>query len=255
MVTAIWGRRTAQRQYARTIGGRSMSAQRILVVEDDASILEGLKVALLAEGYAVETAANGKQGWEKAQLPGLSLVVLDLMLPGMSGLEIAKKMRDSGSKTPIIMLTAKGDEDDRVLGLELGADDYLTKPFSVRELQARIRSVLRRSAGEAVDSPDVFCFGNVEVDFRRQRLRKADEAVEISAREFRLLAYLIEHRGTMVTREQLLNDIWGYEVYPTTRTVDNHIARLRKKVEDEPDKPQWIQTVRGAGYLFEVDAT
>ena len=230
-----------------------MSQHTILVVEDDASILEGLRTALEAEGYTVRTAADGTHGWQEAQKPGLSLLVLDLMLPGMSGLEIAKRLRDGGSGMPIIMLTAKGDEDDRVLGLELGADDYLTKPFSVRELQARIRSVLRRSAGEETSTPDVFRFGNVEVDFRRQRLRRGGEAVEISAREFRLLRYLIEHRGTMVSREQLLNDIWGYEVYPTTRTVDNHIARLRKKVEDEPDKPRWIQTVRGAGYLFEVD--
>ena len=232
-----------------------MSNHRILVVEDDASILEGLQAALEAEGYEIDTAADGIQGWEKAQRADLSLLVLDLMLPGMSGLEIAKKLRDGGSRVPIIMLTAKGDEEDRVLGLELGADDYLTKPFSVRELQARIRSVLRRSGGEAAGKPAIFQFGNVEVDFRRQRLRKAGEAVDVSAREFRLLAYLIEHRGTMVTREQLLNDIWGYDVYPTTRTVDNHIARLRKKVEDEPDKPQWIQTVRGAGYLFEMGET
>ena len=232
-----------------------MKTHRILVVEDDAAILEGLKLALQAEGYEVETAGDGTQGWEKAQNPKLSLLVLDLMLPGMSGLEIAKRLRDAGSSMPIIMLTAKGDEDDRVLGLELGADDYMTKPFSVRELQARIRSVLRRSGGEATGTPDVFRFGNVEVDFRRQRLRKDGESVEISSREFRLLAYLIEHRGNMVSREQLLNDIWGYEVYPTTRTVDNHIARLRKKVEDEADKPQWIQTVRGAGYLFEVETT
>jgi len=230
-----------------------MSAQRILVVEDDASILEGLQSALTTEGYSVDTARDGRQGWEKAQSKDLSLLVLDLMLPGMSGLEIAKRLRDGGRTLPIIMLTAKGNEDDRVLGLELGADDYLTKPFSVRELLARIRSVLRRASGEAAETPDVFRFGDVEVDFRRQRLRKAGEQVEISAREFRLLAYLVEHRGTMVSREQLLNDIWGYEVYPTTRTVDNHIARLRKKVEDEPDKPRWIQTVRGAGYLFEVD--
>jgi DNA-binding response OmpR family regulator len=230
-----------------------MSTHRILVVEDDASILEGLQAALEAEGYEVVVATDGQQGWQKAQSRDLALLVLDLMLPGMSGLEIAKKLRDAGRTLPIIMLTAKGDEDDRVLGLELGADDYLTKPFSVRELLARIRSVLRRSGGDAAETPDVFCFGRVEVDFRRQRLRRDGQPVEISAREFRLLAYLIEHRGTMLSREQLLNDIWGYDVYPTTRTVDNHIARLRKKVEDEPDKPRWIQTVRGAGYLFETE--
>ena len=230
-----------------------MSAQRILVIEDDASILEGLVAALTSEGYAVDTASDGTQGWQKAQSAQAELLVLDLMLPGMSGLEIAKKLRDTGSRVPIIMLTAKGDEDDRVLGLELGADDYMTKPFSVRELLARIRSVLRRSGGEESRSPALFHFGAIEVDFRRQRVRKGGEILEISAREFRLLAYLIEHRGEMLSREQLLNDIWGYDVYPTTRTVDNHIARLRKKVEEEPENPRWIQTVRGAGYLFETD--
>jgi len=230
-----------------------LSAQRILVIEDDASILEGLVAALTSEGYVVDTASDGTQGWQKAQSAQAELLVLDLMLPGMSGLEIAKKLRDTGSRVPIIMLTAKGDEDDRVLGLELGADDYMTKPFSVRELLARIRSVLRRSGAEESRSPALFQFGAIEVDFRRQRVRKDGEILEISAREFRLLAYLIEHRGEMLSREQLLNDIWGYDVYPTTRTVDNHIARLRKKVEEEPENPRWIQTVRGAGYLFETD--
>lgn len=230
-----------------------MSKTRILVIEDDASICEGLVAALTSEGYTVETACDGTEGWRKAQMAQAELLVLDLMLPGMSGLEIAKKLRDAGSEVPIIMLTAKGDEDDRVIGLELGADDYLTKPFSVRELLARIRSVLRRSGGGGRRPKTVFRFGAIEVDFRRQRVRRNGEVLEISAREFRLLAYLIEHRGEVLSREQLLNDIWGYDVYPTTRTVDNHIARLRKKVEEEPENPRWIQTVRGAGYLFETD--
>jgi len=227
---------------------------RILVIEDDASIVDGLRTALEAEGYEVEVATDGRRGFERAQRDDVGLVLLDIMLPGMSGLEILKKLRDTGRTTPVLVLTARGEEPDRVLGLELGADDYLTKPFSVRELLARIRSLLRR-AGEAPgrQSPARFRFGDIEVDFKRQKATRAGRDLDLSAREFRILSYFIEHRGEMLSREQLLNDIWGYEVFPTTRTVDNHIARLRKKIEDEPDNPRWIRTQRGAGYIFEAE--
>ena len=224
---------------------------KILIVEDDRSILAGLRAALEGEGYQVETAADGRQGFDKARRLAPALVVLDIMLPGMSGLEIAKRLRDAGQETAIILLTAKGEENDRVLGLELGADDYITKPFSVRELLARVKVVLRRAQGPRPRSPAVYEFGDVSVDFKRQSVRKAGQTVDLSAREFRILAYFIEHAGEMLTREQLLNDIWGYDVFPTTRTVDNHIARLRKKIEDEPDEPRFIRTMRGAGYVFE----
>jgi two-component system alkaline phosphatase synthesis response regulator PhoP len=230
-------------------------SDKILVVEDDRSILSGLQSALVAEGYEVDTAADGRAGFEKASRGAPSLIVLDVMLPGMSGLEIAKKLRDAGKTTPIILLTARGEENDRVLGLELGADDYITKPFSVRELLARIKVVLRRTGGASPgpNRRETFAFGDVQVDFKRQGVRKASRPVELSAREFKILAYFIEHAGEMLSREKLLNEIWGYDVFPTTRTVDNHIARLRKKIEDEPEAPRYIRTARGAGYLFDPE--
>lgn len=227
--------------------------ERILVVEDDGNILEGLRAALAGEGYEVVVAQEGRGGFEASQDDSLSLIVLDIMLPGMSGLEITKRLRDAGRTTPVILLTARGEENDRVLGLELGADDYITKPFSIRELLARIKVVLRRTRGGKRGARQSFSFGDVDVDFRRQKVCKGGRDVELSAREFRILAYFIEHRGEMLSREQLLNDLWGYEIYPTTRTVDNHIARLRKKIEDEPETPRYIRTQRGAGYVFEVD--
>jgi DNA-binding response OmpR family regulator len=229
-------------------------SERILVVEDDARIVEGLRAALAEDGYSVVVATDGRRGFEAAQAPDLALVVLDVMLPGMSGLEILKKLRDAGRTTPVILLTARGEESDRVLGLELGADDYITKPFSVRELLARIRTVLRRSGGGKNPARAAFRFGDVEVDFKRQRVTKGGADLDLSAREFRILVYFIDHPGEMLSREQLLNDIWGYEVFPTTRTVDNHIARLRKKIEAHPDTPRYIKTLRGAGYVFETDS-
>ena len=230
------------------------AASKILVIEDDRGIVEGLRAALIAEGFEVESAMDGRKGLECANAGKPDLIVLDLMLPGMSGLEITRKLREDGQKVPIILLTARGGEDDRVLGLELGADDYITKPFSVRELMARVKSVLRRTqTGRA--NPEIFRFGDVAVDFKRQSVTKNGHAVEVSAREFRILAYFIAHEGTMLSREQLLNDIWGYKVFPTTRTVDNHIARLRKKIEATPDTPRYIRTARGSGYLFDASGS
>jgi DNA-binding response OmpR family regulator len=228
-------------------------AERILVVEDDTSIVEGLRTAFAAEGFEVEAATDGRRGFERAKSGEHALLVLDVMLPGMSGLEILKRLRDEGRTLPVLLLTARGEEPDRVLGLELGADDYITKPFSVRELVARIRTVLRRSGALRGAGGAVFHFGDVEVDFKRRRATRAGTDLELSAREFRILAYFIEHQGEMLSREQLLNAVWGYDVFPTTRTVDNHIARLRKKIEDEPDNPRYIKTQRGAGYVFELE--
>jgi two-component system alkaline phosphatase synthesis response regulator PhoP len=229
-------------------------AERILVVEDDASIVDGLRAAFAAEGYAVETASDGRLGFERARAGDVALVVLDIMLPGMSGLEITKKLRDAGQRTPIVLLTARGEENDRVLGLELGADDYITKPFSVRELLARVRTVLRRTGASAGPrKPERICCGDLEIDLKRQRARKAARDLDLSAREFRLLVHFVEHEGEMLSRERLLNEIWGYDVFPTTRTVDNHVARLRKKIEDDPERPRYIKTQRGAGYVFEPD--
>ena len=225
---------------------------RILVVEDEAAIANFVRQGLTEAGHAVDVAWNGRHGLDYALAADYDVLILDIMLPGMSGLEILKKLRDAGRTTPVLVLTARGEEPDRVLGLELGADDYLTKPFSVRELLARIRSLLRR-AGEAPGrpSPARFRFGDIEVDFKRQKATRGGRDLDLSAREFRILSYFIEHRGEMLSREQLLNDIWGYEVFPTTRTVDNHIARLRKKVELVPDEPRHVITVHGIGYRFE----
>jgi two-component system alkaline phosphatase synthesis response regulator PhoP len=227
--------------------------KKILIVEDDASLILGLESALQDDGYETCTARTGKEGLRQAKAYQPDLLILDLMLPGMSGLEICKRLRDEGVKTPMIMLTSKAEENDKVLGLELGADDYVTKPFSVRELLARVRAHLRRedstTAAEAV--PEKFCFGEVVVDFKRHEVYKAGVLQELTNREFRLLEYFIQHPGELITRDRLLDDIWGYDVYPTTRTVDNHILRLRKHIEPDPENPCYIKTVRGAGYLFE----
>jgi two-component system alkaline phosphatase synthesis response regulator PhoP len=226
-------------------------AERILVVEDDRAILEGLRVALLSEGYEVECVQDGRTGLARARAGAHALLILDIMLPGMSGFEVAKKLRDEGRVLPIMLLTARGEEDDRVLGLELGADDYVTKPFSLRELLARVRSLLRRTRPAPAERARLYVFGDVSVDFKRQAVKKRDRPVELSAREFRILAYFIDHAGEMLSREQLLREVWGYNAFPTTRTVDNHILRLRKKIEDQPESPRYILTQRGAGYVFE----
>jgi len=227
---------------------------KVLIVEDEPGLLEGLAHNFKFEGYEVVTAADGKEGLKLALKERPDLIVLDLMLPEKDGFEVLREYRQRNATSPVLILTARSLESDLIQGFDLGADDYLTKPFSVRELLARIRSLLRR-AGEAPgrQSPARFRFGDIEVDFKRQKATRAGRDLDLSAREFRILSYFIEHRGEMLSREQLLNDIWGYEVFPTTRTVDNHIARLRKKIEDEPDNPRWIRTQRGAGYIFEAE--
>jgi len=231
--------------------------KKILVVEDDAAIALGLERALQDEGYETQMARTGPDGLRFARENRPDLLILDLMLPGMSGLEICKRLRDDGMATPVIMLTSKAEEDDRVLGLELGADDYVTKPFSLRELMARVRAHLRREkSAEAVESngdakPEKYQFGDVVVDFKRHEVYKAGALQELTNREFLLLEYFIQHPGELLSRDRLLDKIWGYDIYPTTRTVDNHILRLRKHVEPDPENPRYIKTVRGAGYLFE----
>jgi two-component system alkaline phosphatase synthesis response regulator PhoP len=185
------------------------------------------------------------------------LLILDLMLPEMSGLEICKRLRDEKIMTPVIMLTAKTEEHDKVLGLELGADDYVTKPFSLRELLARVKAHLRREEA-TITTPtesklEKYEFAEVEIDFKRREVRKNGELQDLTNREFRLLEYFVRHPGELLTRDRLLDEIWGYETYPTTRTVDSHILRLRKHIEPEPENPCYIKTIRGAGYLFDVD--
>ena len=220
---------------------------RILIIEDDPAILRGLKDNLEYESYEVLTATDGQQGYQLIQQSRPHLIVLDLMMPKMDGYELCRKVRGEGITTPILMLTARGEELDRVHGLDLGADDYLTKPFSVPELLARIRAILRR-VQPSTALPDQLCFDDVLVDFKRFEARKAGEVSRLSRKEFGVLRLLAARIGQVVTRSELLDQVWGYESYPTTRTVDNHIASLRAKLEDDPSNPRHLITVHGVGY-------
>jgi DNA-binding response OmpR family regulator len=221
----------------------------ILVVEDEPAILRGLADNLKFESYEVLTAMDGEAGYRLMKERKPDLVVLDLMLPKLSGYELCRKARAEGITTPILMLTARGEEGDRVLGLDLGADDYVTKPFSVRELMARVRALLRRS--QPVEAlPDELRFDDVVVNFRSYEARKGGQALEMTRKEFSVLRLLAARAGQVVTRDELLNEVWGYENYPTTRTVDNHIAALRGKLERDPAEPRHLRTVHGVGYKF-----
>jgi DNA-binding response OmpR family regulator len=222
---------------------------KILIVEDEPDMVLGLKDNFEFEGYEVATAADGQQGLERARTLKPDLIVLDVMLPKMSGLEVCKTLRGEGWSGPILMLTARGQEIDKVVGLELGADDYVTKPFSIRELLARVRAVLRRTEGKAKRLAR-YHFADVELDFEAYKATKDASPLDLSPREFELLRYLIERKGETVTRDQLLEDVWGYESYPSTRTVDTHIAKLRAKIGDSGSEPHWILTIHGMGYKF-----
>lgn len=222
---------------------------KILVVEDEPNMVAGLRDNFEFEGYQVITARDGVEGLQKALDESPDLVVLDVMMPRMSGLEVCKQLRAKRGSIPIIMLTARGQEVDKVVGLELGADDYVTKPFSIRELLARVKAVLRRSSVVPKDQ-DRRSFGEVEVDLRKCRVLKSGKAIDISSKEFELLKYFIVHSGETLSRDRLLEDVWGYDNYPTTRTVDTHLVRLRQKLEPNPDQPQYFLTVHGTGYRF-----
>ena len=222
---------------------------RILVIEDDAAILRGLKDNLVGESYEVLTAEDGEEGYRLAREEDPDLIILDLMLPTLSGYEICRKLRDEGDSVLILMLTARGEEADRILGLDLGADDYVTKPFSVRELKARVRALLRRSDAQSAP-PDALSFGDVEVDFPQYDARKGGNPVEMTPKEFWVLRHLAARAGEVVSRYELLEEVWGYGKFPSTRTVDNHLAALRAKLEDEPAEPRYLQTVHRVGYKF-----
>jgi len=222
---------------------------KILVIEDEEDLLRGLEINLAKEGYRVLKATSGDIALALALKESPNLVLLDIMLPGMNGLDVCRELRRRGFEAPIIMLTAKGEEIDRVVGLELGADDYVTKPFGLRELLARIRVQLRRPQPVSEAIPR-YRFGAVEVDFERCSATRRGEPLELTAKEYDLLRLLIRHKGEVVTRERLLNEVWGYESYPTTRTVDNHVARLRQKLEEDPASPRYIFSVYGEGYKF-----
>jgi DNA-binding response OmpR family regulator len=222
---------------------------RILVVEDDPAILQGLADNLAFESYEVLTATTGETGYRLVHEQKPDLVLLDLMLPNLSGYELCRKLRGEGIGTPIIMVTARGEEADRVLGLDLGADDYITKPFSIRELLARLRAVLRRTQ-PAVRRLDVLRFDDVTIDFRRFEARRGGTALELTRKEFGLLRLLAGRAGEVVSRDELLDEVWGYDVTPTTRTVDNHVASLRAKLERDSAAPRHLLTVFGVGYKW-----
>ena len=221
---------------------------RILVVEDDPAIALGLEDDLQLEGYHVEVARDSEMAARRAREHAFDLILLDVMLPGKDGFQVCRELRLAGLRTPIIVLTAKAQEAEKVLGLELGADDYVTKPFSPLELRARIKAVLRRGPGE---TPQVYRFGEVEVDLSRHEVRCRGAAIETTPQEFKLLAVFIRRRGRLLSRQQLLDEAWGTETFVTDRVVDNHIVSLRKKIEPEPSQPRYLISVRGAGYRFD----
>lgn len=224
---------------------------RILLVEDEEGLILTLTDRLRSEGFTVESASDGVAGFNLACKGAFDLIILDVMLPKKNGYDVCRDLRQKGISTPVLMLTAKGETIDKVLGLKLGADDYLTKPFEVIELMARVEALLRRSPVRSNgNGSEAFQFGEVSIDFKRAEVIRATERVELSAMEFKLLQFLIENRGEVHSRDQLLDAVWGYDAMPTTRTVDVHIAWLRQKLETNPRHPQYIQTVHGLGYKF-----
>ncbi|HEY4643301.1 MAG TPA: response regulator transcription factor [Bacteroidota bacterium] len=219
------------------------------MIEDDPAILKGLEASLRDEHYEVLSATDGEKGYQIGKRENIDLIILDLMLPKKNGQEVCAELRKEGVSTPILMLTSKKQEMDKVLGLELGADDYVTKPFSVRELLARVKALLRRK-GEIRKEIDEYTFGDVHVDFRKQETTRNKKPLKLSAKEYQILKFFIQREGEVVTRDMLLDKVWGYETFPTTRTVDNYILSLRKKIEGDPSKPKHLLTVHTAGYKF-----
>jgi two-component system alkaline phosphatase synthesis response regulator PhoP len=228
--------------------GRGGSTVRLLVVEDDEGIALGLQDDLCLEGYDVIVARDGEQAVRLGTAEPFDLVVLDLMLPKKDGYQVLRELRRAGVQTPVIMLTARAQDAEKVLGLELGADDYVTKPFNPMELRARVKAVLRRSAGQA---PPVFRFGDVDVDFRRCEARRGGMPIPLSTIEFKLLQAFIDERGAVLSRDRLLDVVWGRDIHVTDRAVDNHVVGLRRKIEADPAQPKFITSVRGMGYRFD----
>jgi DNA-binding response OmpR family regulator len=225
--------------------------KKILIVEDEELIRMALEDDFRFEGYEVDSTGNGKIGYEKAKSPIVDLIVLDIMLPEMNGLDVCRNLRMQGIKTPIIMLTAKGQEIDKVLGLEMGADDYVTKPFSPRELQARVKAIFRRMEGITNErADDITLSGGLKVDFRQYECYKDGEKINLTHHEFDLLRYLLQNKDRVINRDELLDEVWGKDINVGPRTVDTHMANLRKKIEDDPSDPELILSVRGVGYRF-----
>ena len=238
-------------QLLRAVAGPA--ARRVLIVEDDQAMAVALRDGFAYEGYEVEVARDGASGLARAGEPGFDLVILDVMLPGVSGLDVCRKLRGAGNNTPVIMLTARGQEIDKVVGLKTGADDYVTKPFSFMELLARAEAVLRRAGGGAknkAERPQQVSFADVVIDFKRQTATKKGAPIELSPREFKIMHFFSGREDEVVTREELLAEVWGYEEMPLTRTVDMHIAKLRQKIEDVPADPRHILTIHRVGYRF-----
>lgn len=223
--------------------------KKILIIEDDPAIRVGLNETLTSEGYCVTGAETGNSGFELAHKADFDLIILDLILPGKDGIEICKDLRSKGVKTPIIMVTSRKEEIDKILGLEIGADDYVTKPFSIRELLARVKALIRRSTYEPGDLEEA-AFADLKINFKKQEMYKGIKSVKLSATEYRILHYFIDHEGEVISRDKFLDEVWGYDSYPTTRTVDNYILSLRKKIEDDPANPKHLVTVHKVGYKF-----
>ena len=224
--------------------------ERILIIEDEKDLVKGLRMNLQDAGYEVDWAFTGSEGYRKALEADPHLIILDIMLPEMDGLEICRNLRQKNINIPIIMLTAKGEEIDKIVGLEIGADDYMPKPFSIRELLARVKAHLRREKMRYPSLPNSYVVADAEIDFVEFKIRKKGKEFDLTSTEMELIKYLISRRHQVVTREELLENIWGFQSFPTTRTVDNHILRLRKKIETDPAKPRYILTVYGEGYRF-----
>jgi len=227
-----------------------MPERRILLVEDEESLVLTLRDRLTSEGYAVEVATDGDRATELGAQPRFDLIVLDVALPKKNGFDVCRDLRQRGLHTPILMLTARGQVVDKVIGLKLGADDYLTKPFETIELLARIEALLRRGRTVANGTAEAYAFGNVQVDFRSAVVMRDGQTVDLSGLELKLLRYFIDHRGAVLSRDELLDKVWGYEAMPVTRTVDVHVASLRQKIETNPGRPEFIVTVHGMGYKF-----
>jgi len=223
---------------------------RILVVEDEPGLVLALTDRLGSVGYDVDCATNGEDGLERAGDGAYDVIILDVMLPRKDGFEVCRDLRQRGVKSAILMLTARDRTSDKVVGLKLGADDYLTKPFEAAELLARVEALLRRVPPAESQTPDPYAFGNIEIKFRSAEVSKDGEPVKLSAREFKLLKHFVEHRGDVLSRDELLDAVWGYNFIPSTRTVDVHVAWLRQKLEPDPRQPQFILTVHGLGYRF-----
>jgi two-component system response regulator VicR len=228
--------------------------KRVLIIEDDVAILRGLKDNLEYEAYEVWSATDGELGYSLVKEKKPDLIILDLMLPKMSGYELCRKVREEGIATPILMLTARGEEVDRVLGLDLGADDYVTKPFSVPELLARIRAIFRRiQQDKSGELPDSIQFGKVTINFKRFETRIGKDSIKLTRKEYGIIRLLASRIGEVITRDELLDEVWGYDQYPTTRTIDNHLGLLRNKLEEDPANPRYFITVHGVGYKLVLE--